>query len=84
MIAMLTAAVVLLASFSNISTLGKGRHHLRPPEIGRTVTVDQAAQSQLPAAQETSPAKDVSPVVATAPMRSPPFPGPTLRTWQLR
>ena len=84
MITMLTAVVVVLTGFSNISTLKQGRAHLRPPEIGRTVTVDQAAQWQSPVAQETSPAKDVSPVVATAPMRSPPFPGPTLRTWQLR
>jgi hypothetical protein len=54
---MLTAAVVLLTSFSNISTSGKGRQHFRPPVIGRTVTVDQAAQSQSPVAQETSPNK---------------------------
>jgi len=66
MIAMLTAFAVLLTSFSNISTLGKGRHHLRPPVIGRTVTVDQAAQSQSPVAQETSPAKDVSAILPTA------------------
>ena len=66
MIAMLTAFAVLLTSFSNISTLGKGRHHLRPPVISRTVTVDQAAQSQSPVAQETSPAKDVSAILSTA------------------
>jgi len=55
MITMLTAVVVVLTSFSNISTLGKGRHHLRPPVINRTVTVDNAAR-QSPVAQETSPA----------------------------
>ena len=60
MITMLTAVVVVLTSFSNISTLGKGRHHLRPPVINRTVTVDNAAR-QSPVAQETSPA-----VVSTA------------------
>ena len=65
MIAMLTAFAVLLTSFSNISTLGKGRHHLRPPVIGRTVTTEQAAQSQSPVAQETS-AKDVSAILSTA------------------
>jgi hypothetical protein len=65
MIAMLTTLVVMLASFSNISTLGKGRHHLRPPVIDRTVKVDQAAQRQSPVVQETSPAKDVSAILST-------------------
>jgi hypothetical protein len=65
MITMLTAVVVVLASFSNISTL-KGRHHLRPPEIAPTLTVDRAAQSQSPAAQETSPAKEVSATISMA------------------
>ena len=65
MITMLTAVVVVLTSFTNISTLGKGRHHLRPPVSNRTVTVDKAARQSL-VAQETSPAKEVSAVVLTA------------------
>jgi hypothetical protein len=64
MITMLTAIVMLLTSFSNISTIGNGRHHLRPPVIGRTVTVE--AQRHSPVAKEEAPAKDVSPVVSTA------------------
>jgi hypothetical protein len=64
MITMLTAAVVLLTGFFNISTIGNGRHHLRLPVIGRTVTVE--AQRHSPVAKEEAPAKDVSPVVATA------------------
>jgi hypothetical protein len=71
MITMLTAVVVLLTSFSNISTLGNGRHHVRPPVIGRTVTVEAQrhspkAQRHAPVAKEEAPAKDVAPVVATA------------------
>jgi hypothetical protein len=75
MIAVLTAAVVVLTSFSNISMIGNGRNHLRPPVIGRTVTVETqrysppVAKESSPAksvAKEASPAKDVSPVVATA------------------
>jgi hypothetical protein len=68
MITMLTAVTVLLTSFSGISTLKQGRHHLhlRPPVIGRTVTAEDTAQSHSPVAKEASPAKDVSPVVATA------------------
>ncbi len=64
MITMLTAIAVVLTSFSNISTSGSGRHHLRPPVIGRTVTVE--AQRRSVVAKEEAPAKDVSPVVATA------------------
>ena len=64
MITVLSAVVVVLTSFSNISTLGNGRNHLRPPVIGRTVTVE--AQRHPPVAKEETPAKDVSPVVATA------------------
>ena len=64
MITMLTAVVVLLTSFSNISTIGNGRHHLRPPVIGRTVTVE--VQRHSPVAKEASAAKDVTPVVAIA------------------
>jgi hypothetical protein len=66
MITMLTTFVVLLTSFSSISPLGKGRHHLRPPEIGRTVTVDQAAQWRSPVALERSPEKDGSAIFSTA------------------
>jgi hypothetical protein len=63
MITVLTAAVVLLTSFSNISSIGNGRHH--SPVIGRTVTVE--LQRHSPVAKEaSSPAKDISPVVATA------------------
>jgi hypothetical protein len=64
MITVLTAVVALLTSFSNISTIGNGRHHLRPPVIGRTVTVE--VQRHSPVAKEDASAKDVSPVVATA------------------
>src|SRR6516165_6888837 len=75
MITVLTAAVVALNGLSNISTLGNGRHHPRPPVIGRTVMVETqrhlppVAKEVSPAksvAKEASPAKDVSPVVATA------------------
>src|SRR5215471_2997111 len=75
MITMLTAVVVVLTGFSNISTSKQGSHHLRPPVIGRTVTVETERQSSPVAkeaspaksvAKEASPAKDVSPVVATA------------------
>jgi hypothetical protein len=45
-------------------TIGNGRQHLRPPVIGRTVTVE--VQRHLPVAKEEAPAKDVSPVVAAA------------------
>ena len=64
MIAMLTAAVVVLTSFSNISTKGRARQHLRPPVIGRIDAVEVQPHSQV--AKEETPAKDVSPVVATA------------------
>jgi len=57
----------LLTSVSSVSTLGNGRHHLRPPVIDRTVTADQSAQHQSPVAQEkTSPTQDVSAIVSTA------------------
>ena len=64
MIAVLTAAVVVLTSFSNISMIGNGRNHLRLPAIGRTVTVE--LQRHSPVAKVEAPSKDVSPVVATA------------------
>jgi hypothetical protein len=65
MITMLAAAVVVLTGISNISTIANGRHHLRPPVIGRTVAVE--LQRHSPVAKEASAAKDdVSPVVATA------------------
>ena len=66
MITMLTAVVVVLTGFSNISTSKQGRPHLRPPVIGRTVTVEEPAQRPSPVAKEAAPGKDVSPVVATA------------------
>ena len=65
MITVLTAAVVALSGLSNISTLGNGRHyHPRPPVIGRTVMVETQRHSSV--AKEETPAKDVSPVIATA------------------
>ncbi len=63
MIAVLAAAVVLLTGLSNISTFGNGRHYPRPA-IARTVKVE--AQQHSPVVKEEAPAKDVSPVVATA------------------
>ncbi len=63
MIAVLTAAVVVLTGLPNISTVGNGRHYPRPA-IARTVAVE--LQRHSPAAKEASLAKDVSPVVATA------------------
>jgi hypothetical protein len=66
MITMLTAVVVLLSGFANISMVDKGRHHLRPP-IDRTVAADETTQRHSPVAKEaSSPEKDVSPVVPTA------------------
>ncbi len=65
MVTVLTAIVVALTSFSNISPIGNGRHYPGSPAIGRTVIVE--TQRHSPAAtKEASPAKDVSPVVATA------------------
>jgi hypothetical protein len=77
MIAVLTVAVAVLTSFSNISTFGNVRHHSSPPAIGRTVTVElqrhspvanapSPAKDVAPVAKEASPAKDITPVVATA------------------
>ena len=74
MIAMLTAVVVVLTGFSNISPSRKGSPHLRPPVIDRTVMVETQRHSPVakeasPAksvAKEASPAKDVSPVIVTA------------------
>ena len=64
MIGMLAAAVVVLTGISNISMIGNGRQHLRPPVIGRTVAVEM--QRHSPVVKEETPAKDVSPVVSTA------------------
>jgi hypothetical protein len=62
-ITMLTAVAVLLTSFANISLrIDKGRLHLRPPVIERTVATDETAQPH-PA---SPPAKGVSSVIATA------------------
>jgi hypothetical protein len=63
MIMVLTAAVVLLPSLSNISTIGNGRHYPRPA-IARTVGVE--LQRHTPVAKEASLAKDVSSVVSTS------------------
>ena len=63
MVTVLTTVVVLMTGFSNISTFGNGRHYPRPV-IARTVAVE--TQRHSPVAKEASPAKDVSPVVATA------------------
>jgi hypothetical protein len=63
MITVLTAAVVLLTGFSNISSIGNGRHH--SPVISRTVAVE--VQRHSPVVKEaSSPVKDISPGVATA------------------
>ena len=62
MITVLTAVVVLLTGLSNISPVGNGRHNSRPA-IARTVTVELQRHS---AVAKELPAKDVSPVVATA------------------
>ena len=63
MITVLTSAVVLFTSFSNISSMGTRRHH--PPAIGRTVAVE-IQRRPPPVVKEEAPAKDASPVVATA------------------
>jgi len=62
MITVLAAAVMLLTDFSNISSIGNGRHHR--PVISRTVTVE--LQRHSPVAKQASLAKGVSPVVSTA------------------
>jgi hypothetical protein len=69
MIAVLTAAVVVLTSFSNTSMIGNGRNHLRPPVIGRTVAVE-IQRRPPPVVKVEAPAKDASPVVHTAKMES--------------
>ncbi len=66
MITMLTAVAVLLTNLPNISTMANGRNHLRPPVIGRTVTVEVQRQRHSQVANEETPANDVIPVVATA------------------
>jgi hypothetical protein len=63
MIAVLTAAMVLLTGVSNISTLGSGRPYPRPA-MARTVTVE--AQRHSPVGKEGVQAKDDSPVLAAA------------------
>jgi len=69
MITVLTGAVVLFTSVSNISSIGNGRHHLRPPVIGRTVAVE-IQRRPPPVVKEEARAKDASPVVHTAKMES--------------
>jgi hypothetical protein len=66
MITVFTAVAVLLTGFVNIPTLGNGRHHLRPPAIGQTVTDMVETQRHSQVAKKTSAANDVTPVVATA------------------
>ena len=68
MVTMLTAVTVLLTCFPNISTIANGRHHLRTPVIGRTVTVEVQRQRQRHSqvAKDEAPAKDFSPVIVTA------------------
>ena len=63
MVAVLTAAVMLLTGLPNISTIGNGRHYPRPA-IARTVTVELQRHSRV--AKEASLVRDVSPVVSTA------------------
>jgi hypothetical protein len=63
MVTVLTAIVVAVTGFSNISPIGNGRHYPHSLAIGRTVTVETQRHSP-PAAKEASLAKDVSPVVA--------------------
>ena len=69
MITVLTGTVVLFTSVSNISSIGNGRHHLRPPVIGRTVAVE-IQRRPPPVVKEEARAKDASPVVHTAKMES--------------
>jgi hypothetical protein len=69
MIAVLTTAVVVLTSLSNISMIGNGRNHLRQPVIGRTVAVE-IQRRPPPVVKEEARAKDASPVVHTAKMES--------------
>ena len=64
MVTVLTAFAVLLTGFVNISPSRQASQHLRPPAIGRTVMVETQRHSSV--AKEETPAKDVSPVIATA------------------
>ena len=66
MITMLTAVAVLLTSLPNISTTANGRNHLRRPVISRTVKVEVQRQRHSQVAKQEAPAKDVTPVVASA------------------
>jgi hypothetical protein len=59
-----TAVVALALGLFNISAAVNGPRHYPRPVIGRTVMVE--TQRRSPAANAPSPAKDVSPVVATA------------------
>ena len=64
MITAFTAVVALAIGLFNITAAVNGPRHYPRPEIARTVTVE--TQRHSPAANQASPAKDVSPVVATA------------------
>jgi hypothetical protein len=59
-----TAVVALAIGLFNITAAVNGPRHYPRPVIARTVT--EETQRHSPAAKEASPAKDVSPVVATA------------------
>jgi hypothetical protein len=64
MITAFTAVVALAIGLFNITAAVNGPRHYPRPVIARTVTVE--TQRHSPAAKEASPAKDVSPGVATA------------------
>jgi hypothetical protein len=66
MVTVLTAAVVLLTSFPNVSTMVTERNHLRRPVIGQTVRVEIQRQRHSEVAKQEVPAKDVTQVVASA------------------
>jgi hypothetical protein len=66
MITAFTAVVALAIGLFNVTAAVNGPRHYPRPVIARTVTAGETAQRHSPAAKEASPAKDVSPVVATA------------------
>jgi hypothetical protein len=74
MISVLTAVAAVLTGFANISPSRRETHHLRPPVMDRTATVEiqrhsPVGKEQAPAktvSKDALPAKDVSPATATA------------------
>lgn len=66
MITAFTAVVALAIGLFNITATVNGPRHYPRPVIARAVTAGETAQRHSPAAKEASPAKDVSPIVATA------------------